>query len=147
MKRQITMLAMTGAMLLLGAPAALATHPEPPPANGSAAPNTQDCRPGGNSHVVGAWNMMTQAEYELVLLAGRGVNADDALPEHLIHPGGADGTIDTWGELAHEAATATWAFCDHNTDGYACVMRQTLPTDANGSENWFIILDNHPFPS
>lgn len=53
---------------------------------------------------------------------------------YLVH-----GTIDTWGELINEAATATWDFCDKNRDGIACVMR-TEP-----SPYTWTILDNRPF--
>ena len=95
----------------------------------------------------GPWTMMNQDQYEVMLLAARGVNASDLLPENLVHPGGDDGLIDTWGELAHESATATWEFCDHNDDGLACVMKQTAPSGAGGWVMAFITLDNHPFPS
>jgi hypothetical protein len=146
MKRAITTCALATVVLLaLSAPAA-ATHPDPPPANDAAAPNTDDCRPGGNSHIVGSWTMMTQPEYEAMLLADRGVSADDPLPASLIRPGGPDGLIDTWGELAHAAATATWEFCDHNDDGLTCVMKQTAPSGAVGWTMAYTILDNHPFP-
>ena len=80
---------------------------------------------------------MTQAEYEDMLLAGRGVNAGDLLPPELVRPG-----LNTWGELIQAAATATWDFCDHNDDGYTCVMKQTLP-----GGTYYITLDNHKFPS
>ncbi len=121
MKRTITTLALAGALLVLAASPALATHPEPPPANGAAAPSTEDCRPGGNSQINGSWTIMTQAEYEDMLLDGR--------------------DIDTWGELIHASATATWDFCDHNDDGLACVMKQGLP-----GGTYYITLDNHKFP-
>ena len=137
MKRTITTLALAGALLVLAASPALATHPEAPPANDPAAPSTEDCRPGGNSHINGSWNMMTQAEYEDMLLAGRGVNAGDLLPPELVRPG-----LNTWGELIQAAATATWDFCDHNDDGYTCVMKQTLP-----GGTYYITLDNHKFPN
>ena len=48
-------------------------------------------------------------------------------------------------EEAFARATATYAFCDKNMDDYACVMTQHLPNDANGSDLWFLIEDNH-FP-
>ena len=140
MKRTIITLTLATAILLATAAPALATHPTPPPANGMAAPNTEDCRPGGNSHHVGPWTMMTQQEYEVMLLADR--EAGDPLPDYLIRPGGDDGLIDTWGELVHASATATWEFCDHNDDGLACVMKQTLM-----GGTFYITLDNHAFPS
>ena len=149
MKRTIIILTLTTAILLAAAQPAGATHPEAPPANDAAAPNTEDCRPGGDSHIVGPWEMMNQDQYELMLLEGRGVSAHDPLPGHLVHPGGDDGIIDTWGELAHEAATATWEFCAHNYDGLACVMKQTFPDGgaaASGFGVVYTILDNHPFP-
>jgi hypothetical protein len=137
MKRTIITLALAGAMLLLGTVPAFATHPEPAPANENAAPNTEDCRPGGNSHINGSWTMMTQQAYEDMLLDRIGVQADTPLP-----PERVDGDIVTWGELIDRSATATWDFCDHNDDGYACVMRQTLPGGV-----YYITLDNHAFPS
>ena len=148
MKRNITILALAAAMVLLGAAPAFATHPEPIPASDAAPPNTVDCRPGGNSHITGHWTMMTQLQYEDMLLAGlaeRGIYADTELPPERIRPGGDDGTIDTWGELVPASATATWDFCDHNDDGFACVMKQTFPVDAPPFT--LTILDNHPFPS
>ena len=48
-------------------------------------------------------------------------------------------------EEAIARATATFAFCDKNGDNYACVMTQSLPNDANGSDTWFLVEDNH-FP-
>jgi hypothetical protein len=146
MKRAMATLTMAAVMLLALSEAAGATHPEPPPANDAAAPNTEDCRPGGNSKVVGSWTMMNQEEYEAMLLADRGVSAGDDLPPDLVHPGGEDGEVDTWGELANERATATWEFCDHNDDGETCVMRQTAPSSAAAWTMSYIILDNHPFP-
>ena len=137
MKRTITTLALAGALLVLAASPALATHPEPLPANGAAAPNAEDCRPGANNNINGSWTMMTQAQYEIMLLDGRGVNADTPLPEELVRPG-----INTWGELINAAATATWDFCDHNNDGLAYVMKQTLP-----GGTFYITLDNHKFPN
>ena len=59
-----------------------------------------------------------------------------------VRDGGDDGKIDTWGELIHAAATATWDFCDHNNDGLACVMKQALP-----GGTFYITIDNHKFPS
>ena len=72
-----------------------------------------------------------------MLLVGRGVNAGTPLPDDLVR-----GEIDTWGELIHASATATWDFCDHNNDGLACVMKQALP-----GGTYYITLDNHKFPS
>ena len=53
MKRRIITLTLATAILLATAAPALATHPTAPPANGMAAPSTEDCRPGGNSQIVG----------------------------------------------------------------------------------------------
>lgn len=148
MKRTIVLVTLATALLIAVAAPAGATHAEPPPYNEAAEPNTEDCRPGADNHIVGPWTMMTQAEYEAMLLEDSGLSAGDALPESLVHPGGDDGLIDTWGELAHKAATATWEFCDHNDDGLACVMKQTAPTGAVGwTTTAYNILDNHPFPS
>jgi hypothetical protein len=86
--------------------------------------------------------MMTQSEYEAMLLEGLaedGILATTELPDELARPG-----IETWGELIHASASATWEFCDHNDDGYACVMKQTFPVEAPPFQ--YTILDNHPFP-
>jgi hypothetical protein len=36
-------------------------------------------------------------------------------------------------------------FCDHNNDGFTCVMQQNLPNDASGRSTYWLAEDNHPF--
>ena len=74
-----------------------------------------------------------------------GMSPDDLLPEDRWREGGEDGLIDTWGELLIASAQATWDFCDHNGDGFACVLVQEFPVDQPPFS--LTILDNHPFPS
>ena len=86
-----------------------------PPENG--------CQPGADNDIVSGWQMFSLEEFA-ILIAGRS-GIDD--------------------EIALERATAVYNFCDHNGDGFTCVMEQNLPNDANGSSSWLLIEDNHPF--
>ena len=48
---------------------------------------------------------------------------------------------------AEERASVTYAFCDKNEDGYACVLKQTLPANGSGITYALLAEDNHyPFP-
>lgn len=114
MKRKITILALTAALLLATALPAFAANGQPP-VNG--------CQPGANNGIVEEWKMFSLEEFAMLLMGRRDLSYEDAF----------------------ERATNTYNFCDHNGDGYTCVMQQHLPTDANGSSNWLLIEDNHPF--
>lgn len=92
-------------------------------ANGAAP--TAGCQPGAGNDLMGSWQLLSLEEYALLL-----VEKSKSAPSY---------------EEALQRATATYAFCDKNGDNYACVMTQNLPNDANGSDTWFLIEDNH-FP-
>jgi hypothetical protein len=115
MKRKITILAVSAAMLLAGALPALA-------ANGTA-PDT-GCQVGANNQIVGEWQLLSEEEFAQL----RYDNFEYASYEEAL-----------------KAAGVTYAFCDRNNDGLACVMTQTLPNDASGSIIWTLVEDNHPF--
>jgi len=117
MKLHITVLIVTiaTAMLLVTAFPAQADNGNIPVA---------DCQPGAGNDLMGSWQMLSLEEYAQLLYEE--FNAPDY-------------------DSALARATATYAFCDHNGDNYACVMEQNLPNDANGSSRWLLIEDNHPF--
>ena len=95
-------------------------------ANGTT-PST-GCQPGAGNDLMGSWQLLSLEEYAQLL-----VEKSKSNPSY---------------EEALKRATATYAFCDKNGDNYACVMTQHLPNDANGSDTWFLIEDNHfPFDS
>ena len=79
------------------------------------------CQVGATNIIVGEWQLFSRGEFEDYL-----VDAFDYSPER-----------------AKEQSEITYAFCDHNNDGYACVLEQNLPNDASGS-HW-LVEDNHPF--
>ncbi|MEJ2487369.1 MAG: hypothetical protein P8Y68_16715 [Anaerolineales bacterium] len=83
------------------------------------------CQPGAGNDLMGSWQLLSLEEYAQLL-----VEKSKSAPSY---------------EQALARATATYAFCDKNGDNYACVMTQNLPNDANGSDTWFLIEDNHPF--
>lgn len=123
MKRNITTMALVAAMLLAAAPTAFATHPEAPPVSENR-PGNDECRPGSDNQHNGPWTLMDKEAYVQRIL--------------VVFPGAPE-------DLVNLAADATWDFCDHNDDGFACVKEQTLPNDASGSGTYWITLDNHPF--
>ena len=84
-----------------------------------------DCQPGAGNDLISTWKLMSLEEYAQLLYER------------------ANGTR-TYDE-ALARASVTYGFCDKNGDNYACVMTQHLPNDANGSDNWLLIEDNH-FP-
>lgn len=94
-------------------------------ANGTAP--TAGCQPGAGNDLMGSWQLLSLEEYADLL------NKEYNAPNY---------------ESALARATATYAFCDKNGDNYACVMTQNLPNDANGSDTWLLVEDNHfPFGS
>ena len=95
----------------------------PVQANGGAP--VADCPPGAGTDLMSSWELMSLEEYATYLFENSKSNPTK--------------------EEADARAAATYAFCDKNGDNYACVMTQYLPTDANGSDTWFLIEDNH-FP-
>jgi len=100
----------------------LAAAPAAPAANGQRPVN--GCQPGADNGIVQEWQMLSLEQYAQLLFE------EFSAPDYA---------------SALERATATYAFCDHNGDNYACVMQQNLPTDANGSSRWLLVEDNHPF--
>jgi len=115
MKRKITILTLAAAMLLAGALPALAANGKAPDA---------ECQVGANSQIVGEWQLLSKEKFAELLVDGFKY---DSYEEALV------------------AAGVTYAFCDRNNDGLACVMTQTLPNDASGSIIWTLVEDNHPF--
>jgi hypothetical protein len=88
------------------------------------------CQPGTanaqGAPGVGEWQLLSQSEYAELLRATFGEPS----------PGAAE-----------ERAEVTYAFCDKNDDGYACVLKQTLPANASGITHALLTEDNHyPFP-
>ena len=81
------------------------------------------CQVGANNIIVGEWQLFSREEFEDYL-----VDAFDYSPERA--------------ELQSEI---TYAFCDHNDDGYACVLEQNLPNDASGHSSYWLLEDNHPY--
>jgi hypothetical protein len=90
-------------------------------ANGQ--PPVNGCQPGADNQIVSKWRMFGLEDFAQFLVDEFDRDYDSAL----------------------ERATTIYNFCDHNKDGYACVMEQNLPNDANGSSRWLLIEDNHPF--
>jgi hypothetical protein len=117
MKRTIIGLGLIAGLLTTAAPALAA---EGDPAGG--------CQPGTGDAVgatgIGAWQLLSQAEYAELLKA--------TFEEP--YPGAAE-----------ERAGVTYAFCDKNDDGYACVLKQTFPSNAAGYTYSLLVEDNH-FP-
>ena len=89
-------------------------------ANGQAPEN--GCQPGANNHRVQGWQLFSRDEFADYLM-GRGYPEENAVQQSIV----------------------TYAFCDHNNDGYACVMEQNLPNDASGYSSYWLAEDNHPF--
>ncbi len=102
----------------------LLTMAPPAHADNAGAP-VAGCQPGAGNDLMSNWQLLSLEEYAQLL-----VDSSKSEP--------------TW-DQALDRATATYAFCDKNGDNYACVMTQHLPNDANGSDTWFLIEDNH-FP-
>ena len=134
MKRTITTLALAASMMLLVIPAAFANSEN---SNDAAGSGTERCRPGAqNNDLIGSWELMDKDDYiadVTAVLTERfeaGLYGDMTEAEFQLR---LDGIPDR--------ADATWAFCDKNRDGWACVMK-TVP-----SPYYWTILDNRPFPS
>jgi hypothetical protein len=81
------------------------------------------CQVGAHNEIVGEWQLFSKAEFRDYLEFDLGWTK-----------GGAD-----------RQSEITWAFCDHNNDGYACLMEQHLPNDASGWSEYWLVEDNHPF--
>lgn len=86
-----------------------------------------DCQPG-TEHAIGTtgieeWQLLSQAEYADFLIETFGAEP---------YPGAAE-----------DRAEVTYAFCDKNEDGYACVLKQTFPANASGFSVSLLAEDNH----
>lgn len=91
-------------------------------AAGSKAPDG-GCQVGANNEIVGEWQLFSRAEFAQYLVDYFG-----------------------WSEAAAEQKSITvYAFCDHNNDGYACVMDQHLPYLDDRTINVWSVQDNHPY--
>lgn len=117
MKRTIIGLGLVAGLLTTAAPAFAS---EGDPAGG--------CQPGTASAAdeagIGPWQLLSQADYADLLKATFGEP----------YPGAAE-----------DRAEQTYAFCDKNDDGYACVLKQTFPSNSAGFTYSLLIEDNH-FP-
>jgi len=132
MKRVITILALAASMMLMAVPAGLANSEH---SRDTAGAGSTECRPGATDNdLIGSWELMTKAEYIADVTAvlterfDAGYYGDMTEEEFQLR---LDGIPDR--------ADATWAFCDKNRDGWACVMK----TDP--SPYYWTILDNRPF--
>lgn len=101
------------------------------PALADAGDPVATCQPGTaeaeGATGVGAWQLLSRGEYAELLIATFGEEP---------YPGAAE-----------DRAEATYAFCDKNEDGYACVLKQTFPANAAGFTFSLLVEDNHyPFP-
>ena len=145
MKKAITTLTLAAAMLLAAPATAFATHVDDEKNHGFdkskdkagfVEPGSEvDCRPGPQGHsLVGSWTQYRMEDYiaELTarldarLLSGELTMTDEEYAARI--------------RAYHEAAEATWTFCDKNRDGFLCVLT-TEP-----SPYYYTLLDNRPFP-
>jgi hypothetical protein len=118
MQRQLMILVLTAGLVMGLAPAALATY------GGSPDTGCQVGAAGANDTAAAeGWQEMTVEEFAQFLVD------DFNAPDY---------------ETALGRATLTYAFCDHNDDGQACITKQTFPNAATGSAVWWLAEDNHP---
>jgi hypothetical protein len=116
MKRIIILhLAIAATMLLAVAQPAFAANGKAPDGG---------CQVGAHNEIVGEWQLFDQGDFVKYLMAK---------------------PFDYSLKRATDRAVEVWAFCDHNNDGFACVMEQNLPNDASGSSSFALVEDNHPF--
>ena len=107
-------------IIAIAAAILLAAAPAALAANGQ--PPVNGCQLGANNDIVNEWQLFDRAGFA----------------DYLVELG--------WDEdAAEERSYITFAFCDHNNDGFACVMQQNLPTDASGKNIYTLAEDNHPF--
>jgi hypothetical protein len=107
-------------ILAIAAAMLLTAAPAALAANGQ--PPVNGCQPGANNDIVNEWQLFSR----------------DGFADYLVELG--------WdADAAEERSYITYAFCDHNNDGYACVMQQNLPNDASGHSTYWLAEDNHPF--
>jgi hypothetical protein len=80
------------------------------------------CQVGAHNEIVGEWQLFSRDEFAQYLV------------DNFNWPPTA----------AVEKSISVYAFCDHNNDGYACVMEQHLPYLGRTINIWSA-QDNHPF--
>lgn len=103
---------------------ALASEPATNAANENQPVN--GCQLGADNQIVQGWQMFNLVQFAQFLVE------DFSYPSY---------------EIAYERANITFNFCDHNNDGFVCVMQQNLPNDASGRSTYWLAEDNHPFRS
>ena len=100
---------------------ALAAAPAALAANGQ--PPVTGCQPGANNGIVNEWQLFSQSDFA----------------DYLVK------VFDYDEEAAKPRSEIMFDFCDHNLDGFVCVMQQNLPNDASGRSTYWLAEDNHPF--
>ena len=108
-------------IIAIAAAIMLAAAPAALAANGQ--PPVNGCQPGADNGIVNEWQLFSQSQFATYLVE----------------------VFDYDEEAAEKRAASTYSFCDHNNDGYACVMQQNLPNDASGRSTYWLAEDNHPF--
>jgi len=103
------------AAILLTAAPAALAADGQPPVNG--------CQPGANNGIVEEWQLFDRAGFAAYLVDWFGYEE----------------------EAAVDRSDIMFNFCDHNNDGFTCVMQQNLPNDASGRSTYWLAEDNHPF--
>lgn len=88
-----------------------------------AQPPLNGCQPGADNDIVNEWKLFNHELFVGYLVTVFGY------PE----------------EAAVERSIAMFNFCDHNGDGYVCIMQQNLPNDATGRSTYWLAEDNHPY--
>jgi len=83
------------------------------------------CQVGANNTIVGEWKLFSRGDFAEYLYLHEELDYSEA--------------------EAEQQAKTTYAFCDHNNDGYACVMEQNLPNEASGKSTYWLVEDNHPY--
>lgn len=109
-------------VIAMAATLMLATSSPAFAANGTAPDG--GCQPGANNGLIEQWQLLSLEEFAQFLV------------DEFNYPSY---------EIALERAQTTYAFCDHNGDNHVCATVQNLPNDANGSDHWWLVEDNHPF--
>ena len=99
---------------------ALAAAPAALAANGQ--PPLNECQPGAENGIVQSWQLLDHEGFVEYLVDVFDYKEEDAKPRSEI----------------------MFDFCDHNLDGFVCVMQQNLPNDASGRSTYWLAEDNHP---
>jgi hypothetical protein len=108
-------------ILAITAAILLASAPTALAADGQ--PPVNGCQLGANNDIVEEWQLFDRAGFAAYLVKGFGYEE----------------------EAAVDRSDIMFNFCDHNGDGFTCVMQQNLPTDASGRSVYWLAEDNHPF--